>query len=163
MLYAADDHQMQSKVAIDSDEPSLGRIRADYIAPPHSLTSFKLCLSRVEKNPALAYAANIFEDTSSVTPLEEGQISFLCTDSLGESGLSPDEPMAIVLSPPIPGPPDGKYLIKNRAADDYSNYWAAGHDPITTVFFCPCTMEYAKMYNSYHVNEYSPIIQVFRG
>jgi hypothetical protein len=109
MLLAADGDQMSSKVAIDPEEPSLGRIRADYVAPPHSLTSFKLCLSRVERNPALAYGANIFEDTSSVTPLEEGQISFLCTDSLGESGLNQNEPMAIVLTP-IPGP-DGKYFF----------------------------------------------------
>jgi hypothetical protein len=159
MLYAADDDQMQSKVAIDSDEPSLGRIRADYIAPPHSLTSFKLCLSRVEKNPALSYGANIFEDTSSVTPLEEGQISFLCTDSLGESGLNQNQPMAIVLSPPIPGP-DGRYVVKNRAADIY---WYAGSNSMKTVYFYFATKEGAKQSNYFHVNEYSPIIQVFRG
>ena len=41
LLYA-DGYEMPSKVAIDPDEPSLGRIRADSVAPPHSPTSIKV-------------------------------------------------------------------------------------------------------------------------
>jgi hypothetical protein len=143
MLYA-DGDQMPSKVAIDPDEPSLGRIRADYITPPHNLTSFKLCLSRVEKNPALAYGANLFEDISSVTPLEEGQISNLRS---GGPGMSPNEPMAIVLTS-FPGP-DGKYVIKSRAADIY---WGTAYNPITMVYFYSTTMDVTRTLNQYHVN-----------
>ena len=96
LLYA-DGGLIPSKMAIDldSEDPFVARIRADYIAPPHGLASFKGCLSRVERNPLLA-RADIFEDISSATPLEEGQMSNFRTDG---PGMSPNEPMAIVLSP----------------------------------------------------------------
>ena len=83
---------MPSKVAIDPEEPSLGRIRADSVAPPHSPASIKRCISRVERTPALAHA-NVFADISCDTPLKEGHISILHTDG---PGLSPNKPMAIV-------------------------------------------------------------------
>jgi hypothetical protein len=116
LLYA-DDYEMPSKVAIDPEEPSLGRIRADSVAPPHSPASIKRCISRVERTPALAHA-DLFADISCDTPLKEGHISILRTDG---PGLSPNEPMAIVQMPIVqvesPSIPDGKYVIKNRAAD----------------------------------------------
>ena len=90
LLYA-DEYEMPSKVAIDPEEPSLGRIRADSVAPPHSPASIKRCISRVEKTPALALA-DLFADISCNTPLKEGHISFLLTDY---PGVSPNEPMAI--------------------------------------------------------------------
>jgi hypothetical protein len=156
VLYA-NDYEIPSKVAFDPEEPSIGRIRVDYITPPHNLTSLKLCLSRVEKNPTLVYA-DLFEDISGVTPLKEGQILNL---RIAGPGLSPNEPMAVVLSPPTPGP-DGRYVIKNRAADIF---WGTRYNPIRTVYFYSTIMEDsdAKKQNHYHVNEYSLIIQVFRG
>ena len=142
---------MPSKVAFDTEEPFLGRIRADSVAPPHSATTFKLCISRAEGNPAIAQAADLFVDTSCETPLKEGHIS-LCTDG---PDRNPDEPMAIVLKS-IPG--DGSYIIKNRAVDIY---WGA--DGGNSVYFCLTTMENARRTNYYQVNDYSPIIQMFRG
>ena len=144
---------MRSKVAIDSREPSLGRIRADAIAPPHSPTSIKRCISRVERNPALAsvWNADLFANTSSDSPLKEGHISILATDGLG---LSRNEPMAIVQIK-NPSIPDGKYTIKNRAKDIY---WSAWHNPIRRVYFYPTTMEYAKKKNYLQVNKHSLII-----
>jgi len=109
LLYGTN-YEMASKVAFDPEEPSLGRIRADSVAPPHSPTSIKRCISRVEGNPAIAYA-DFFADTSCDTPLKEEDITILCTDG---PGLSPNEPMAIVLRPLIT---NRKYLIKNRASD----------------------------------------------
>ena len=136
-LYS-DGYEMPSKVANDPEEPSIGRIRADSITPPHSPTSIKLCISRVERNRALSYA-DLFADTSCDTPLTEGHISILRTDG---PGLSPNEPMAIVQTPvKAPSISDGKYVIKNQAADIY---WGAGHNPIKTVKFYPITMETAK-------------------
>ena len=155
MLYA-DGYEMPSKVAIDPEEPSLGRIRADSVPPPHSPTSIKRCISRVERTPALAYA-DLFADTSCNTPLKEGQISILSTDG---PGLSPNEPMAIVQAKTPSSIPDGRYVIKNRAADVY---WCAWDAPITTVYFGSYTLQYAMDYSYMQVNEYSPIIQVFRG
>ena len=132
LLYA-DDYEIPSKVAFDPEGPSLGRIRVDSVAPPHSPTSIKRCISRVEGNPALALPGNadLFVDTSSDTPLKDGHISILCTDG---PGLSPNEPMAIVQVPVTNHSiPDGKYLIKNRAADVFWN--SASYNPITTVYF----------------------------
>ena len=87
-----EDSQIPSKVAIDAEEPSLGHIRADCVAPPHSPTSIKRCISRVERNPALVNF-DLFADTSCDTPLAERHISILCTDGPGQS---PNKPMAIV-------------------------------------------------------------------
>ena len=94
---------MASKVAIDPEEPSLGRIQGDSIAPPHTPTSIKLCISRVERNPAL-WHADLFADTTCDTPLKHGHISILHTDG---PGLSPNEPMAIV-QVKNPSIPDGR-------------------------------------------------------
>ena len=154
LLYA-DGYEMPSKVANDPEEPSLGRIRADSIAPPHSPTSIKLCISRVERNYGIANS-DLFADASCDTPLNEGHIPILRTDG---PGLSPNEPMAIV-QVKNPSIPDGKYLIKNRAADIY---WStSGHNPIQTVHFYSGTMERSKKYSYLQVNEHSPII-LFRG
>ena len=115
LLYA-DDHEMPSKVAIDPEVPSLGRIRADSVTPPLSPASIKRCISRVERTPALAHA-DLFADISCDTPLKEGYISILRTDC---PGLSPNEPMAIVQmaiveveSPPFPV---RKYVINEPIA-----------------------------------------------
>ena len=120
LLYA-DDYEIPSKVAFNPEEPSLGRIRADSIAPPHTPASIKRCISRVEGNPAFLWKADLFADTSCDTPLKGGHVSILPTDG---RGLTPDEPMAIVQRPPAPFS-DGRYVIKNRSADIY-----CGCDPI---------------------------------
>ena len=153
-LYA-DDFEMPSKVASDPEEPSLGRIRADSIAPPHSPTAIKLCISRVERNPALVNS-DLFADTLCDTPLTEGHISFLRTDGPGQS---PNEPMAIVQADvqvesqlPVTSIPDGRYLIRNRAA---VCYWYALHSPMTLVYFHHTTMENAKETSWMQVNEHS--------
>ena len=150
-LYA-NDCEIPSKVAFDHDEPSIGRIRADYIAPPHSPESIKRCISRVEGRPALLHA-DLFADTSCDTPLTEGHISILRTDGPGQS---PEEPMAIVQaevqveSPPkveVTSIPDGRYIIKNRAADIY---W--GSNGYGKVYFYKDTLEYAKRYKYLQVD-----------
>ena len=153
MLYA-DNCERPSKVAIDPKEPSLGRIRADSVAPPHSPATIKRCISRVERTPELVHG-NVFANISCHTPLKEGHISSLHTDG---PGMSRNEPMAITfIESPIP---DGKYLIKNRAADIY---WTA--HPIKTVYFwpkptnIPFKLEHASWVQ---VNKHSPIIQVFK-
>ena len=143
---------MPSKVAINPEEPSLGRIRADSVPPPHSPASIKRCISRVERTPALVHA-DLFANISCHTSLKNGHISNLHTDG---PGLSPNEPMAIVQVEI----PDGKYIIKNRAADIYWTGWSI---PISTpVHFWRTTMEQAKSYDLAQVNDHSPIIQVFK-
>ena len=95
LLYT-DDYEMLSKVAFDPVEPFLGRIRADSVAPPHSPVTITRCISRVENTPALA-DADLFAKLSCDSPLKRlGHISILRADC---PGLSPKEPMAIVLDP----------------------------------------------------------------
>jgi hypothetical protein len=151
LLYS-DNYEMPSKVAIDPEEPSLGRIRADSVPPPHGAASIKRCISRVERTPELAHA-ELFADVSCKTPLkEEGHIPILRTDC---PGLSPNKPMAIVQMPiEIP---DGKYLIKNRTVDIF---WGADNKPIGNVYFCPATMEQAKNTHCMQVNKHS--LQLFK-
>ena len=159
LLYALkDDCEIPSKVA---DEPSFGRIRVDSVAPPHSPTSIKRCISRVEGNAALAYSY-LFGNTENDAPLKEGHISILHTDG---PGLSPNEPMAIVQRPPplIVPFPDGKYVIKNRGKNIY---WTAleGNtiNTMKAVHFWVSTMNSAKRYHHYQVNNHSPIVQVLK-
>ena len=159
LLYA-DGYEIPSKVAFDPEEPSLGRISADSVAPPHTPISIKLCISRVEGNPTLFYA-DLFADTSCDSPLkEDDHISFLRTDG---PGLSPNEPMAIVQLK-TPSIPDGKYFIKNGAEDNGAKdiYWGAGYNPLRRVLFYRFTKEIAKVRNDTQVNEHSSIILVFR-
>ena len=135
---------------MDPEEPSLGRIRADAVAPPHNPTSIKRCIARVEKNPELAFAY-LFADTSCDTPLKEGHLSILRRDG---PGSSPNVPMAVV-QVKAPSIPDGKYLIKNRIMNIY---WSTSHSSITIqkVHFYPnITLEVARAKaNSFlHVNE----------
>ena len=154
MLYA-NNYEMASKVAIDPKTPSLGRIRADSVAPPHSPASILRCISRVERTPELAHA-DLFADISSYTPLKEGHISFLLTDC---PGVSPNDPMAIVQLPiKIPPIPNGKYYIKNRARNSYlvveDNTGTASGSGYYTVDW-----EYVKIFGYYsQVSEHSPII-----
>jgi hypothetical protein len=84
------------------------------------------------ETPALAYA-NLFadSDTSRDTPMKGGHhISIHRTDG---PGSSTNEPMAIVLVE-TPSIPDGRYVIKNRAAD---SYWTTPNNlnPIKVVYF----------------------------
>ena len=159
-LYS-DSYEIPSKVAFDPEEPSLGRIRADSVAPPHSPASIKRCISRVEGIPSLAQA-DLFADISCDIPMNEDHISTLQTDG---PGLSPNEPMAIVLTPiesPSESISDGLYLIKNRALDIY---WTADYNPIKTVYFwSPELLGDAKPKDSIfaQVNKHSPIVQVFK-
>ena len=162
-LYA-DDYEIPSKAANDPEEPSLGRIRADSIAPPHTPTSIKLCISRVEENPTLI-KSDLFMDTTCDSPLKEGYISILHTDG---PGRSPNKPMAIVqadvqveipLQVEVTSVPDGRYLIKNRAADIYWGVMVEDN-PSKAVYFFPSTMEIAKNYNVLQVKKHSPIISV---
>ena len=121
---------MPSKVAFDEEEPSLGRIRADSVAPPHSVASLKRRISRVEQTPALANA-DLFPDISSDVPLKEGRISILGADC---PGLSPDEPMGVVQMDIVQSPiQDGRYAIKNRAAGIFLD--SKDEDPIEVVHF----------------------------
>ena len=136
LLYA-DDWVVPSKVAFDEEEPFLGRIRCDSVAPPHTLASIKRHISRVEETPGLVNA-DLFADISSDAPLKEGNISILGTDI---PGLSPHDPMAVVQKPIVQNPlvqveiriPDGRYAIKNRAADIFWN--SAHQNPMKVVYF----------------------------
>ena len=161
LLYA-DDCELASKVAIDPKTPSLGRIRADSVAPPHIPISILRCISRVERTPELAHA-DLFADTSSDTPLKEGHVSILRTDG---PGVSPNEPMAIVQihivqveSPPIP---DGKYYIRNRVEN---HFWVSEDykGPLKTVHFWLTKVKDANNFNCAKVIEHSPIIQLLKG
>ena len=160
---------MASKVAIDPEIPSLGRIRADSVAPPHSPTSIKRCISRVERTPELAHA-NLFADISCDTPLKEGHISILRTNG---PGLSPNKPMAIVLMPivqmpivQVESPPisDGKYVIKNRAGDIYWSVYGSTPRTLKKVRFWQWSTSQKRPGNSQYeqVNKHSPTVHVLR-
>jgi hypothetical protein len=75
--------------------------------------------------------------------------------------------MAIVQNPIIQVEntsfPDGRYVIKNRAAN---LFWNAGTSPIQKLYFWSTTIPAAEAkdpaYNFVQVNKHSPTIQVFK-
>ena len=158
LLYA-NNSDTTSKAAFDPDQPSLGRIRADSVAPPHSLASIKQHISRVEENPALA-SADLLADLSSDAPMEEGRIPILGSDG---PGLSPDNPMCIVQKPIVQVEnafiPDGRYFIKNRPADIL---WAGPLDPGVHFWTGTPTSANPIRLSAIQVNEHSLIIQMFK-
>ena len=127
-LYS-NDCDIPSKVAFDAEEPSLGRIRCDSVAPPHTLASIKRCISRAEETPELANA-DLFADISSDAPMKDGHISILGADG---PGLSPNQPMAIVQTPS--SIPDGRYFIKSRAGDLFWDALTDGRKSMKEVRF----------------------------
>ena len=168
LLYA-DGIEKPSKVAIDPEQPSLGRIRVGSVPPPQSPSSITRCISRVERMPALVNA-DLFADITSDAPLKEGQITIFRTDG---PGLSPNKPLVIVQAPvkkqvpvkkkvPVKNPsiPEGRYVIKSRAADIY---WIAWSITIEKIYFWHSSMKIAKGSNDMQVIEHSPIVLVFRG
>jgi hypothetical protein len=149
-LYAQG-YETPSKVAFDLEEPSLGRVRMDAIAPPHTPSSIKRHISRVEKTLPLL-SANLFADISCDTPLTESHVSTLRNDIPGQS---PEEPMAIVQvnSALVP---EGVYFIKSKEknlADNY--YWSAETDPITQVHCAQLSQPDGRP--STKVNEHAPV------
>ena len=136
---------------VPAGEPSIGRIRGDSVAPPHNLASLKRRISRVEETPALANADFFAGDDL----LNEGYISILGTDG---PGLSEDEPMSILQRPivQVESPiQDGRYIIKNRAADIFWN--PAGY--FRTVYYLTTTVVQAKNVNYFWVRS---ILQLFK-
>ena len=112
--------------------------------------------SRVEGGPELL-RADLFADTSCDTPLTEGHISILRTDGPGQS---PDQPMAIVqadVQAEVTSIPNGRYLIKNRAADIY---WLANSSG--KVYFWKVTLEGAKQHEWFQVefSNYSSVQRI---
>ena len=156
-LYA-NNSEIPSKVAFIPEEPSLGRIRVDYIVPPYSPTSIKRCISRVEKTSAFAHAF-LLKDMSSDTPLKDDPISFHDTDG---PGLTPNEPMVIVqMDSPIP---DGRYVIINRATDISWN--SGGRDPFDKVLFYVGKDSPPKSINisrNFQVRSILQLLKVFEG
>jgi hypothetical protein len=127
LLYA--NHcEMPSKVAIDPEEPWLGRIRVDSIAPPHTPSSITRHISRVERTLTLM-SSHLFADISCDTPLTEGYISILRRNG---PGWSPKKPMAVVQVNIRTLVPEGTYVIKHREGNCF---WNAGSNPMQKVCF----------------------------
>jgi hypothetical protein len=151
-----DDSEMPSKMAYDPEEPFLGRIRADFVAPPHNPASIRRCISRVER--IRLTHADLFADISCDIPLKESHILKFFKDGPGQS---PNKPMAIVVqvgSSPIL---DGKYVIKNREEDIY---WAVRQFLWTPrkVYSWTTTMDQALAQDYVQVNEHSLLVQLFK-
>ena len=159
----SDGDEIRSNVAFDPNEPSLGRIRIDSIAPSHTPATIKRCISRIEETPEIVQA-DLFANISSDAPLKEGHISFLRKDA---PGLDPDDPMTIVQ--PIPESPvsDGRYLIKNAVVHAFWNAYSGDKKPMGTVnFFTTATkedgMSQAIGGDYLRVNDHSPFFHVFK-
>ena len=79
---------------IHSDNPYLGRISAEFVAPPHTVVSLKHYLSSVE-NIDDKTTASLFVSPSSQAPMGEmDRVSIL---EHSGAGCTPNDPVALVI------------------------------------------------------------------
>ena len=78
-----------------SDDPYLGRISARCVAPPHTASSLRRCLSNVQ-NISTGIQTNLFIATSSEAPMNDSdRVSILAHTGPGHTA---NEPVALVIS-----------------------------------------------------------------
>jgi len=88
--------EMASRHPVNSKDPSLTRVRALAVAPPHTVASIKRCLCTIE-HIGNYDGAKIFETLSSETPMEEGHVSLMAHDGPGATSESP----MVLVRPPL--------------------------------------------------------------
>jgi hypothetical protein len=118
-----EDESIPSANPIYSNDPSLGRISANVVTPPHTAINLKRCLLALENIDA-SISTSLFITASTQEPLDD-KARVLILKSPGP-GCTPNEPMALVakvfgadrsaleLKKPNPKPRDSKYFF-NRS------------------------------------------------
>jgi len=89
-----EDGAIPSNAPLDAGDPYLARILAKSVAPPHTVSSLKRCLSKVE-SIVNHRKTSLFLSTSSQTPMDDGHRLSLLNGS--GPGSTPQEPMALVV------------------------------------------------------------------
>jgi hypothetical protein len=118
-----EDESIPSANPIYSNDPSLGRISANVVTPPHTAINLKRCLLAVE-NVDASISTSLFITASTQEPLDdEVKVSIV---NFPGPGCTPNEPMALVakvsgadrsaldVKQTKPKPQDRKYLF-NRS------------------------------------------------
>jgi hypothetical protein len=90
------DGAVQSKHPVYSNDASLGRINANWVAPPHTAASIKRHLSK-EEQIADHTCTSLFNNISSPSALADGDIVLILTGT--GPGSSPGDPLALVVNP----------------------------------------------------------------
>jgi hypothetical protein len=109
--------EIPSKVAISPEEPSLGRIRADSVTPPHTPSAIRRRISKVEGVPALA-SAKLFADISCETPMKETHIPLINGKC---PGLPLSSPMALIAD-------KTQNIVSTKPSDPYTRKIKARRD-----------------------------------
>jgi hypothetical protein len=91
----AEDGAIETVNPVYSDDPYLGRILARRVAPPHTASSLRRCLSNVE-NIGTDIQTSLFIATSSESPMDNSdRMSILAHTG---PGYTANEPVALVIS-----------------------------------------------------------------
>lgn len=109
---------IHSKASFDPEEPSLGRIRALHVAPPHTATSIKRCVAKNEQNPLLA-SGQLYANISGDTPVDDVHVSLF---SVNGPGSTPDDPMALVQGSEQLEVLPAEQIIKPQEATPHGRY-----------------------------------------
>ena len=91
-LYA-EDGPIPTAHPVYTNDPYLGRIPADFVAPPHTAQDIKLCLSGIE-HIGDDINTSLFISTSQRTPIDDDRHVSISTHS--GPGCVPHEPIALV-------------------------------------------------------------------
>lgn len=87
--------EIPARHPLNSDDPSLTRIKALSVAPPHTVASIKRCLCAAERIGDFK-GSKIFYDLTSESPMEAGAVPIMTIDG---PGSSPETPMVLVRPP----------------------------------------------------------------
>jgi hypothetical protein len=134
----AEDGPIPSRNTVYSDDPCLGRIRADLVTPPHTALNVKKCLSGYEEIGENT-PTSLFVSASNPTPMDDtGSVSILACRG---PGYSPSEPMALVCkfsakgsSPQVA--PKAKGLLSRKGAMSVEIRYSKGHG-LFMIAYCP--------------------------
>ena len=110
-----------------ANDPYLGRIPADIVAPPHTAKDIKLCLSDVEHIRDNT-STSLFISTSGQTPIDDGRR--VSISAYPGPGCAPHEPIALVVK--CTG--SGRRTLQGATADAGRLSPAEGPTPFETQY-----------------------------
>lgn len=89
-----EDGETPSRLSFDPEEPALGRLDANLVAPPLTAASIQRCIARFEKDSPFEQA-KLYKNISSESPMLGDEYLNLSTTP----GLSSEDPIILVLGP----------------------------------------------------------------
>ncbi|KAJ7469334.1 hypothetical protein B0H11DRAFT_2238394 [Mycena galericulata] len=84
-----------SKTAFDPHDPALGRVDRNHVTPPHTASSIRRCIAKVEENPRYI-CGELYPDNANSTAIPDGLYVSLAAAQGRGLGMSPSTAVVLV-------------------------------------------------------------------